>query len=636
MGLLINIDNGGTLTDICALAEAENAGAGQRVHHTKTLTTPHDLSRCFFDGLAKLSAEIWGEEDLTRLLRSTDHIRYSTTQGTNALVERKGPRLGLIVSDAAFAEALKQVPHGEDLARVLIDDRVAVLDTSLSGEALERAVVAAVNALTGEGANRIVGGFSGDGYVAAETATKRALLRKFPRHLLGAVPVLFSHELADDAVDTRRVWTSLLNSFLHPAMERFLYAAERKMRAEKTRNPLLIFRNDGDSARIAKTVAIKTYSSGPRGGLEGTKALADHYGFTRAVSFDVGGTTTDIGVVEAGAVRENRRGRADGVPVSFPLSNIVSAAAGGSSVLKGEGGGVAVGPESVGAVPGPASFGRGGTQATMTDVYLLQGLLDPASYFGGQLSLDAERARAAVKESIADPMGLSEADALKAAEDAWTGKIATSIRDFATVDADTVLIAFGGAGPLAAARIAEQLGATRVLIPGLAAVFSAFGVGFSDIAHHYEISLREGAEAARAEAVFRAQRDMFAEGFELDDCTLEWGALVGEGEAEAAVPFDGNGKPPAGASAITLIVRKPIPRPELPTRSEPKSYPAEEHGTRQFGGAPIPVVKVEEQGPGAEGQGPVVLEEAYFTSFVPEGWAFRFTENNDILLEKAG
>jgi N-methylhydantoinase A/oxoprolinase/acetone carboxylase beta subunit len=281
----------------------------------------------------------------------------------------------------------------------------------------------------------------------------------------------------------------LLNAFLHPAMERFLFGAEHRLREHKTRHPLLIFRNDGQSARVAKTIAIKTYSSGPRGGAEGARALAQHYGFKQLLSMDVGGTTTDIGLVENGAVRTHRRGVIEGVPTSFALCDVVSVGVGGSSIIKTANKAIVVGPESVGSAPGPACFGLGGQLATITDAFVAGGLLDPTSFFGGEMTLDVERARAAIKTAIGEPLGLSDDKAIEAMEAAWVAKIASSLKRYTKVGTDAALAAFGGGGPLVVCRIAEQAGIAQIVIPGLAAVFSAFGLGFSDIGHSYEAPL---------------------------------------------------------------------------------------------------------------------------------------------------
>ena len=298
-GKLINIDNGGTLTDICVID-------GDQVWRTKTLTTPYDLSECLFAGLKKASRAIYGKEDLLSLLLSTEYIRYSTTQGTNALVERKGPRLGVVLGGALKVADLQGDAAEKDLFAALVGERVVSIAADVTGDALETAAVRAINALSAAGANRVIVAYGGTTRDSGEVELKRVLLRKFPPHLLGAIPVLYSHEVAGDANDVRRTWTAIFNAFLHPAMERFLYNAEHKLREFKTRNPLLIFRNDGQSARVAKTSAVKTYSSGPRGGAEGAKALAQHYGFNKLLSMDVGGTTTDIVVVENGVEKNVR------------------------------------------------------------------------------------------------------------------------------------------------------------------------------------------------------------------------------------------------------------------------------------------------------------------------------------------
>jgi N-methylhydantoinase A/oxoprolinase/acetone carboxylase beta subunit len=637
-GKLINIDNGGTLTDICVID-------GARVYRTKTITTPHDLSQCLFEGLKKASRAVYGKEDVLALLLSTTHIRYSTTQGTNALVERKGPRLGLILGGGLQPASLQGDAHAQELFAALVGRRVRVLDASLAGEALESAAVQAVNALASDGANRVVIVFGGADRAAAEVAVKSKLLRTFPPHLLGALPILYAHELVDDADDSRRGWTALFNSFLHPAMERFLYTAEHKLRDFRTRNPLLIFRNDGHSARVAKTVAVKTYSSGPRGGMEGAKALAGHYGFKRLLSMDIGGTTTDIGLVENEVVRAKRRGTIEGVVTSLPLCDVVSAGVGGSSIIRVVDGAIRVGPESVGSAPGPACFGLGGREATMTDAFLLAGLLDPASYFGGELRIDVDRARSAVTEKVAQPLGLTLDQAVEAMERAWVGKVVDSLRHFdRDLTPQTVLAAFGGAGPFAVCRVAEVAGIERVVIPGLAAVFSAFGIGFSDIGHEFMAALTandtDGLAACRELLLERAKRGMFAEGATLEECRIEESLNVASPAGERSIALS-NGKLPAGLPAdaelsLALTVVKPVAHATINGRFGQVTRPAVKQSTRNVlvGGQrrDLPLYRVEEQPVGATGTGPAVLEEAFFTCRIDVGWSFEINDAGDILL----
>jgi N-methylhydantoinase A len=630
-GKLINIDNGGTLTDICVID-------GDRVYRTKTVTTPHDLSKCLFDGLVKASRVIYGKDDPLALLLSTEYIRYSTTQGTNALVERKGPRLGLILGGGLSAQAMQGGAQQGELLASLIGARVETLDLALEGEALEIAAVRAVNALSSGGANRIVVAFGGAAREGGEVRLKKLLLRKFPPQLLGAIPILYSHEIVDDADDVRRAWTALFNAFLHPAMERFLYNAEHKLREYRTRNPLLIFRNDGHSARVARTIAVKTYSSGPRGGAEGARALAAHYGFKRLLSMDVGGTTTDIGLVEDGVVRAHQRGKVEGVETSFPLCDVVSAGVGGSSIIKVENGAIKVGPESVGGAPGPACFGLGGQEATMTDAFLLSGLLDPASYFGGELKIDVERARAAITEKVAKPLNLTPEKAAQAMEDAWVAKIAANLKAYAPVSADTTLAAFGGAGPFVVCKVADAVGVKRVIIPGLAAVFSAFGIGFSDIAHRFEAPLASndaaGLQACREQLLQRARRAMFGEGVELQQCRIEESLQVSDAEGERSL--DSKAQIPAkGRVTLALQAVKPISHASLSGSFGKGGKAAVSSGKRRTLAGELPLYRVEEQSAGAGAAGPAVLEEAFFTCRIESGWRFEINEAGDILLSHA-
>jgi N-methylhydantoinase A/oxoprolinase/acetone carboxylase beta subunit len=641
MGMLINIDNGGTLTDICVID-------GDRVYRTKTLTTPYDLSKCFFEGIKKVSSAVYGHEDVQALLLATDHIRYSTTQGTNALVERKGQRLGLVLSGTLVPEQVRAFEESADLFDALVGSRTARLDLSQSPVELETEVVRAVSGLASAGANRLIVAHGGAGRFEVENRVKDILLQKFPQHLLGSIPILYSHEVVEDEDDVRRTWTAVFNAFLHPAMERFLYSAEHKLRAHKVKNPLLIFRNDGHSARVAKTIALKTYSSGPRGGMEGSKALAAHHGLKHLLTMDIGGTTTDIGEVLDGDVRVDRRGKVENVSTSFPLCNVVSVGVGGSPIIKVAGKAVQVGPESVGSAPGPACFGLGGTSATITDAFLLQGLIDPATYFGGQLKVDVERARAAVVTNVADPLGIGVEEAVQRMEDAWVAKVADSLKDFTRITPDTTLAAFGGAGPFVTCKIAEAAGISKVLIPGLAAVFSAFGLGFSDIQHQYEASLSTADDASLRtclEGLFeQAQRGMFAEGFAIEDCTITKTLRVTNAKGEERNYVLTSDVLPSGITkgarlSVALEAQRSIDRPELHGSFSDKKVAPKAAGVRSvmLGSkrAEIPLYKIEEQPQGAAAVGPAVLEEAFFTCRLDAGWRFNINESGDVLLTRA-
>ena len=322
---------------------------------------------------------------------------------------------------------------------------------------------------------------------------KEQLLDRYPRHLLGAVPFLLSHELVSDPDHGRRVLSALLNSYLHPGMEHFLYGAENVCKQHHLARPLLIYRNDGNSARVAKTTAIKTWGSGPRGGLEGALAYASLYKESTIIAMDIGGTTTDVAVVADGRVRMNAYGHVEAATTSFAMPELQSFGLGGSSVIRVENGALKIGPESLGSVPGPACFGRGGTSATLTDALLLAGVIDGESYLGGELKLDSERAANAVRQHIAEPLKLSLADATERAIRAFEAEVAAvlvrALKAAGRDPARSTLLAFGGGGPMIASGIARDAGIRRIIVPHMAAVFSAFGIGFSSLAHEYQSSL---------------------------------------------------------------------------------------------------------------------------------------------------
>ncbi|WOQ15869.1 hydantoinase/oxoprolinase family protein [Raineyella sp. W15-4] len=637
MDTLINIDNGGTLTDICAWD-------GEAFTFTKTLTTPQDLSDCLFTGLEKVSAALYGEADLERLLHSTQHIRYSTTQGTNALVERQGPMIGILTTMPALGGLMRGTEPERDLFEGLVGDRCVRIDLDEgSDEDVDREAVRLVTRLTTLGAGRVV--------VAGRTQEeerrlRHLLLRRFPRHLLGSVPLLYSWDLAGDRHDARRVWSCVINSFLHPTMERFLYGAESRLRSYRVVNPLLVYRNDGASSRVAKAVALKTYSSGPRGGLEGTAALARVYGLTHTVMMDIGGTTTDVGVVQGGRVSPDERGTVKGVPISYPMSNVHSKGVGGSSVIAVQDGTITVGPRSVGATPGPACFGFGGRQATITDVNLLLGVLDADTYMDGTFRLDPERSRTVITETIAQPLGISLEEALVRMEQAYFAALADSFAHLITPD--TTLAAFGGAGPMSAAGAARIAGVRDVLIPRTAAVFSAFGISFSDIGKSYEAGVPTPTTAAVCAAhqdlVARAERDMFQEGYTLGECRQAWALTVEEADGtllesrpyRPGDPVEAPGK----QVSLRLTVTAPLSHPVLPDDRQVASRPAAVVGTRRVRTATdrvdeVPVHVLDALQPGDAGEGPAIIEGPFFTARVLPGWDFRVTAVGDLLLHDA-
>lgn len=632
MGLLINVDNGGTFTDVCV-------SDGERLEIAKSATTPHDLTICFVEALTRVSEVLYGEDDIARLLQEADHLRYSTTAGTNAVVESTGSAIGVIVAEGEKDKlyGLASGMNGNPLWPAMVPSDPIGLPIEPSID--QAKVTEVVNGLLGQGANRIVVCLP---TAQAEKEVKGIIFDSFPRHLLGAVPVLFSYELSSDRDHARRLSTSVLNAFLHPVMEGFLFGAEEVARRHHMETPLLIFRNDGASARVAKTIALKTYSSGPAGGLVGASQYANHYQAKAVVSFDIGGTTTDYAAVIDGKPAALSYGQAGGLPFSFEMGEVESIGAGGSSILSVEGGDIKVGPRSMGAAPGPASFARGGTEAAITDVLLLVGVLDGDNFLGGTIKLDAERAAQAVQKNIADPLGISLDEALVACVAAYEQKVADKARDMleqrGVAPEEALLLAFGGGGPMNACGVAEKTGVKRLIIPRLSAVFSAYGIGFSDLGQEYFLEAEDvaeiGLETAKSRLLSSARRDMFGEGIDPDLANYEFSVWSEQKGYARTVPLNGAAPEPGQRLRLSAIHELPKFSFNQPNDGYERDAVPVGNVTLNLGGeveAKLFAAQALEPGEGAHG--PALIRGGYLTCMVNKGWQFYVSSNRDLILE---
>lgn len=358
---------------------------------------------------------------------------------------------------------------------------------------------------------------------------------------------------------------------------------------------------------------------------------------------DIGGTTTDVGVVEGGAVAVAERGGIEGVSISYPMSDVTSSGVGGSSVIQVIDGKLTVGPQSVGAAPGPACFGFGGKRATITDVNLLLGILDPDTYLDGTFTLDPSRSRAVITETIAQPLGVSLEEALIQMEHAYFQALSESFA--ALVNENTTLLAFGGAGPMSATGAARLAGVKQVLVPRTAAVFSAFGISFSDIGKTYEVIVAEPTTTAATEThdllLARAERDMFQEGYALADCETSWQLLVEnlDDGSVSRLPYQPGDDVdyPGAVVSLQLNATAPLTHPHLTADAAVAAITAPAAGTRQVRSSPVRVDDVavyvlDDLSPGAAGEGPAIIEGPFFTARVLPGWSFRRTAAGDLLL----
>lgn len=523
MKFTIDIDNGGTFTDGFITGDG-------RIEWVKVDTTPHDLTVCFLkcieEGAAKFGVPA------PQLLRDTEVIRFSTTHATNTLIQRSGPRLGLIVT-RGFEESLYTLfGRSPALDTIISPDMVVGIDEWDDKAPPDREQVrAAIRTLLGRGARMIVISLTHSHLAPANELKVREIADDdYPKHYLGAVPLLLSHEVSTTVDEASRTNVALLNAYFHPDMVRFLYKAEDDAREMGYRKPLLVVHADGGVARVAKTTAIMTHNSGPSAGIVGTGYMSRYYNLPFVASMDIGGTSADISLVINGHHGYNRETVMEGIPVKLPLIEVYPAAAGGGSIARPVNGTrIEVGPDSAGAMPGPACYGLGGTEATSTDACILLGYIDPEYFLGGRRILDADLAREAITDNLAGPMGISAEECsrmvMEAMEDICAADISNLIQTGGYNPADFVLFSFGGAGSIYASGIADKVGIPRVYCFRFSSVFSAFGSSCADVLHTYEslsrISLKRDTDEAQMrkfnavveELMNSLLRDMRGEGF---------------------------------------------------------------------------------------------------------------------------
>jgi N-methylhydantoinase A len=535
----VDIDTGGTFTDGFFTA-------GNRYEVVKVDTTPHDLTVCFNNCIAE-GAKRFGFADVRSFLKETKTIRLSTTVGTNSIIQRSGPKLGLIVT-AGEEETLYQ--SNNPLLHFLLQPEMVVgIEESVSktGQLLrevdEEAVRIATKRLLKSGARMIVVSLSNAHLnLHNERKIREIIQQDFPKHYLGAKSILLASEISLQEDDGIRTNAAIVNAYLHRDMVRYLYKADEDVRVKGFTNPLLIAHSNGGVARVAKTKAIDTYNSGPAAGLMGSKYIGDLYGLDHIITVDVGGTSTDVGLVSNGELNFDTASKIAGVPVHTPLIHVLSVGGGGGSVAKvTKDDGVQVGPESAGAVPGPACFDLGGMKPTVTDAAVVLGLVDPHYFLGGAKKLNREKARDVIHRAIATPLNISIEQAarmiINQLEQIGAGTLQELCAERGKTVGNFVLFSFGGGGGLFSAGMAKKGGIKQIYTFPYSSVFSAFGLSTADITHNYQkrtnlkISKNQaetdleviGQEIAELCAKMKtsAYRDMRGEGFSSESVSLQ-------------------------------------------------------------------------------------------------------------------
>jgi len=505
----IGIDVGGTFTDLAAVDETG------RVVIAKCASTPRDQSEGLMEGLGLLAAECG--TDLAGLLARTERIVHGTTVATNALLERKGAKVGLLTTEGhrdviEMREGLKDdrynvrmpppvplVPRARRLGvreRVAADGRVSL---PLAARSLDAALTTLARAKIDAVAVCYLHAYRNPRH---ERLTARAVARR-----LRGVYVSLSSVVLPQIKEYERIWTTVVNAYVGPALARYLNALRARLAARGYRGDVLIMQSHGGVAPIRESarLAAGAVLSGPAGGIAAGRyaarllepASSGHD--ASIITFDMGGTSTDIALLQRGEPALTSEKTVGMAKVALPSLDIHTLGAGGGSIARVDAGGVLhVGPESAGADPGPACYGKGGDRATVTDANVVLGFLDPVNFLGGRIALDRHAAETAV-DRVARALGTERLAAAEGIAKVVDTNMAEGIKIVSVrrgVDPRKfTLVAFGGAAGLHITEVARLLEIRRVVIPNVAAVLSAWGMLATDL--RYELVRTHVSEVAR-------------------------------------------------------------------------------------------------------------------------------------------
>src|SRR5579864_1333638 len=473
----VSMDIGGTFTDVVAYdEEAGGYVAG------KSSTTPADLTEGVLNALATIDSHP----------EACSFAVHGTTQGLNAFLERRGERVLLLATagagdvyhiargnrtrlyDIHFRKPTPLVPRSDI---VEIDGRLNYAGEELAP--LDReAIRSAARRARDEGVGALAVAFLFSYINPAHELEAEAILQE---ELGDAVSISLSHRIAREWREYERTSSAVLDAYTSPIVRRYLDRLEGELRTRGLQVPLHVMQSSGGivTAQSARQVALQTLLSGPVGGTMGGAALARMLDRPNLICIDMGGTSFDVSLVVDGAPDVSSEASLEGFPLLMSVVNIHTIGAGGGSIAYSEAGGLRVGPESAGADPGPACYGRGGTRPTVTDANVVLGRVDPAWFAGGQMTLDVEAAHRAVGE-LALELGLETIELAEGICDVINAKMAQAIRTLTVEQGieprDFALVAFGGAGPMHAAFLARELGIGEVIVPRLAGAFSAWGM----------------------------------------------------------------------------------------------------------------------------------------------------------------
>jgi N-methylhydantoinase A len=678
----VTVDTGGTFSDFVYLAE--NTG---EVSIAKVASTPDDPSRAILQGIEALLARGIGTDAIS-------FFCHGTTVGTNALLEGKGVKTGLLVTEGfrgIYPVAEQCRPYGPAIFDVMYDKPAMLVPQSLTGEVAERvdfrgrvlreldetALRATVRELAGQGIESIAVCL----LFSFLHPQHEARVREIVAEEMPGCSISLSSDILPQIREYYRLSTTVINAYLQPILARYIAQLDRRLvDAGIVTRQKYVMQSNGGMATFdgAARRAVTTILSGPAGGVTAGAYACRMTGFQNLITFDMGGTSCDVALIEDGAPSFTGRGKIEGRDLAVPMMDINTVSAGGGTIARVDRLGVLeVGPQSAGAVPGPACYGRGGMEPTITDCNLILGFLSEDNFLGGRMRLDLAKARQAVEERVAKPLGMSVEDAAAGIIHIIDVKMEEAIKSISTMRGhdlrDFMLLAFGGAGPLHAGRIARDLNMAGVIVPLYPGVYSAIGLLMSDVKHDYVQSrmtpLRELGPGDVNVIFTRLEQqaivDLTADGFGADQIRIERaldlryagqgyevtlscapGAVTADGLAALRAEFDaqhkmmfGHAAPEEPVEVVSYRVRGLglVPAVELPKFKRAGTTLADaQHARRRvrFDNETIdcPVYQREKLDVGLVVAGPAVLDQFDCTTVLCPGQTARVDEWKNLIV----
>ena len=507
-GFRVGVDIGGTFTDIVFL------GADGKIHTKKISSSVEDYAQAIADGLD----QVFGETGLQA--SAVEELRHGTTVASNAILESKGALTGLITTKG-FRDILeirnlrmprlydlaweKPVPLVERHLRVVVDERVNAqggIDKPLDPKDAERAVDELLARKVEAIAVCLIHSYANPEH---ELMIKEIIGKKAP-----GLPFCISFEVLPEIKEYERTSTTTINAYVMPIVASYLASLRKNLDDAGVTVPLLLMQSNGGltTADEAARLPMNIIESGPAAGVIGAQALARAGGLPNIITFDMGGTTAKASLVENGEVTRSieyqvgggimmgsRLLTGAGYMLKVPAIDLAEVGAGGGSIVWIDAGGsMQIGPQSAGADPGPVCYDTGGTKPTVTDANVLLGYINPNYLVGGELKLDASKARAVFEDRIAKPLGLSVEHAAYGAHQITASNMIRAIKSVSTERGrdprEYALFAFGGSGPIFSAGMARELRMKRIMVPPSPGLFSSFGLLYADVEHHYSRTFR--------------------------------------------------------------------------------------------------------------------------------------------------